>query len=140
VISFEQWAFIADCYTPILVAVSIYVAFTQALTAEQRKQFHWLPVSFCLVALYVVRFGDELLNIWPSFGSDYSTHTAFALVFVLHQTLNSSRLKWLAPLSLMGYMQLMHHQNYHTYLDMLSTTLFLAPIFAFIWVKARTVK
>lgn len=135
--SFKQWALIADLYTPLLMAISLYIVFTHASTAQQRSTYHWQPIAISLIVVYVARLGDEVLNIWASFGADYSTHTAFALVLVLHQMLNSRWLKWLAPLSLLAYMQLMNHQNYHSYLDMVSTIIFLTPIFAVIWSKVN---
>ncbi|GAM62874.1 hypothetical protein JCM19232_4551 [Vibrio ishigakensis] len=101
----------------------------------QQRDF-WLcakPLIYSTIYLYVMRFVDIALDIWPSFGSDYSTHTAVALVLVVQIWMLNVRFGVLSALSLAGYMQLMNFLDYHTYLDMVSTSLFLLPVFVLIW-------
>ncbi|GAM59743.1 hypothetical protein JCM19231_4103 [Vibrio ishigakensis] len=129
----STWALIADIYTPLLLALAVYLLMGRA--KSQQRGF-WLcakPLIYSTIYLYVMRFVDIALDIWPSFGSDYSTHTAVALVLVVQIWMLNLKLGVLSAFSLLAYMQLMNFLDYHTYLDMVSTSLFLLPVFVLIW-------
>lgn len=79
-----------------------------------------------LMLAYGIRGIDNSLHIWTSFNSDYSTHTAVcvAALFVLSHAIG--RVHYWIGLFL-GYAVLMVYQQYHTILDITSTTLVVAP-------------
>lgn len=126
--SFEQWAFIADLYTPIIVAVCIIC---MLLSARQSKHVGLWQLGGVLLStafIYVVMFIDNVLGIWPAFHLDYSTHTAIALVFIGYFIVYTPKIKGLMMLSMVGYAALMMHQKYHTLTDIITTTICVMPI------------
>ncbi|CAM3176164.1 hypothetical protein [Vibrio rarus] len=134
-LTYQQWALIADLYTPVLIISSVFLL----ISASPQLRICCVKAQlFCIALVYGSMMMDEWLSIWPSFSADYSTHTAIALVFVVHITLKGPRLgQVIAVISLLAYMQLMHHQGYHTYLDMISTLIYLLPMLLVTWSAFR---
>ncbi|GEA59825.1 hypothetical protein [Vibrio comitans] len=137
-LTFEQWALIADIYTPLLALWSARLILRET-THNRKISLTALVVTICIV--YVSRFVDEWLGIWPAFSADYSTHTAVALALVVHIAIKVGVWgKLIAVGSLLAYLQLMNHQDYHTYLDMVSTIIYLLPLFWVSWLHFGAVK
>ncbi|GEM79615.1 hypothetical protein [Vibrio superstes] len=135
-LTFQQWALIADIYTPLLALWSVRLLLQEA-TPLRKISFTALMVTICIV--YGSRFMDEWLGIWPAFKSDYSTHTAVALALVVHIVIKVGLWGRLVAVgSLLAYLQLMNHQQYHTYLDMVSTVIYLLPLFWVSWLHFAT--
>jgi hypothetical protein len=123
-----QWALVADAYTPVLVIVWLLALIHAARVPEFPARKHLLACVVSVAWVYLWMFADQWLSLWPRFGLDYSTHTAFALVFVMALAGFSRVLMWLAVGSLLLYMTLMWFLGYHTWPDMLSTVLVIGPI------------
>lgn len=112
-------AIIADIYSPILLIV-IAAIFRNSPTERRR-------LVSAMAAYMAGAFGfmllDKTASLWPRFGLDYSSHTAFAVVCVwwICKNLKPSfwRIFWGA--SLFVYFALMVHLNYHTTTDILTT-------------------
>ncbi len=135
-LTFEQWAIIADIYTPLLVMASGVIVWQERQSSSNwqlLRKMHLLPIGLTLIVSFTSSLIDRLLGIWPSFNSDFSTHTAVALVFVVHICVYRPSWRLASIVSLFAYLQLMNHQDYHTYLDMITTTAFLLPFFWKIW-------
>ncbi|GAD79106.1 hypothetical protein [Vibrio ezurae] len=130
-LSFEQWALIADIYTPVLVVISLRLLY---LSSGDPRKADIKALLATTAVVYASMLLDDYLSIWPTFNADYSTHSGIALVFVAHIVVKSAwRARMLAIGSLLAYLQLMHHQHYHTYLDMSSTLVYLLPLFWLTW-------
>ncbi|WP_261815418.1 hypothetical protein [Vibrio gallicus] len=132
-LQYSTWAFIADLYTPLFLIVAVFLL---RKYSQGRGVRLWRCASALLLStlyLYIVRFVDLGLGIWPSFNADYSTHTAVALVLVVQIYTLNKKLGVYCALLLVSYMQLMKYLGYHTYLDMITTSLFLLPVFLLIW-------
>ncbi|OBU24542.1 hypothetical protein C0Z01_08950 [Photobacterium kishitanii] len=126
--TFAQWAFIADLYTPIIVVVCIIC---MLLSARYRKSVGLWQLGGVLLStafIYMVMFLDNSLGLWPAFDLDYSTHTAIALVFIGYFMVYTPKLSVLMILSMVGYVALMMHQKYHTLADIMTTTICVMPI------------
>jgi hypothetical protein len=124
---------LADSYTPLLALACL----SWLLKGVYQKQFSKIKVHggfivYALLVSYGFMAWDNQFHVWPALGLDYSTHTAVAFSLVVSLCLLCSPLTkwWLASLFMYG--GLMRYQNYHSYLDMLSTALvvsiFLAPV------------
>ncbi|MDZ7922828.1 MAG: hypothetical protein U5M23_01945 [Marinagarivorans sp.] len=130
---------IADAYIPTLLVV------TALSMAIHFKNPHTLLTSICKLALlmllpYGLMLADQALHLWQKLHWDYSTHTAVAATCcwylfwlgkgtVLASRIFHSRFIYsLWPLSLAAYLTLMDYQNYHSWQDMLSTLVALAPL------------
>lgn len=122
--TYEQLDFIADCYIPLLLILFL-------AQVGRRMYCHWpergAVVFACgyLVGLLVIVYGvmllDNLVQLWPRMGLDYSTHTSVALVLVIGLSLVLPLMwRWFA-LSLLAYAGLMLYQQYHSVMDMVST-------------------
>lgn len=134
--TYEVGAFLADCYTPVLIAISLWIFYLQRAKGEPiRLDVRGLALSVVLV--YAVRLLDAWLGIWPALNLDFSTHTAIALALCVHHI--TYRVKWIIPvvLGLLAYLQLMKYMHYHSYRDMLTTSLCIAPFLWWFWTGGR---
>jgi hypothetical protein len=120
--SYETLDTIADAYAPLLLIVSLAFIVVALFRARWRAAgLLLLTVSAVLAIAYGIRFFDSRFNIWSTFGLDYSTHTAVALVLVASLTANMPRLAVLWVGSLIVYALLMLYQGYHTVPDIAAT-------------------
>ena len=127
--TFEQWAFIADLYTPMIVIICV-ISMVK-LEREQGMRSGLFSLSGVLLStafIYAVMFVDNTLEIWPAFNLDYSTHTAIALVFIGYFIVYTPKLRGVMVFSIVGYALLMIHQKYHTLSDIISTTIIVMPV------------
>lgn len=104
----------------ILSIIGICWHFKQRNIVTVKQQLLFLLSALLIV--YGLKFVDHKLTIWPAFNSDYSTHTAFiiAMCAVLYRQFKRPFL-WIA--TALVYMGLMRYQQYHSWLDMVSTSI-----------------
>ncbi|HHS99970.1 MAG TPA: hypothetical protein ENK73_03850 [Thiomicrospira sp.] len=128
-LTYQQWDLIADSYIPVLAT------FTLVLLLQQSKQpgtkyglINLFHLVLSIVFIYLMMFIDQTFELWPSFGLDYSTHTALALVFVIFIGLNNVKCCIASCLSMFMYAGLMIYQEYHSVLDILTTALVVVPV------------
>ena len=132
-LTYQQWDAIADAYLPALLVISLIFL----INTLRLKQFKQGAVEFLLlllgtISIYSVMFIDNSLKIWPSFNSDYSTHTALALVFVFYLC-QKHKIAFIGAIgSMCAYIILMMYQEYHTFLDIVTTSLVVLPILYFV--------
>ncbi len=136
--SYEALDTIADAYTPLLLIVFLMTLGVNLYRLWPNYREPVLHFGFLLMLLtvsYGFMFIDKALGLWPAFGSDYSTHTAVALslVFALC-VLTPRQAKWIAG-SMFAYAALMVYQQYHSVLDIVSTTS-LISLFALVFLRA----
>lgn len=110
---------IADIYSPILLIV--IAAIIRNSPTKRRR------LVSAMVAYMAGAFGfmllDKIASLWPRFGLDYSTHTAFAVVCVWWICKNLKPIFWRIfwSASPLVYFALMVHLDYHTAADILTT-------------------
>ncbi|WP_060988445.1 hypothetical protein [Photobacterium leiognathi] len=126
--TYQQWALIADVYTP-MIALACLISILRVMLKSSMQQglIRLGLVILSTIFIYTMMFIDNILHIWPAFGLDYSTHTAIALVFVAYFIVYKSRLMHLMVISMFSYALIMVHQHYHTVADILTTTVFILP-------------
>ncbi|WP_061011829.1 hypothetical protein [Photobacterium leiognathi] len=127
--TYQQWALIADVYTP-MIALACLISILRVMLKSSMQQglIRLGLVILSTIFIYTMMFIDNILHIWPAFGLDYSTHTAIALVFVAYFIVYKSRLMHLIVISMFSYALIMVHQHYHTVADILTTTVFILPV------------
>ncbi|ARU56096.1 peptidase S24, LexA repressor [Oleiphilus messinensis] len=129
-LSYEMLDAIADTYIPLLALISIFLLVRLGMHRDWRMLARQLGgLIFSLLCAYGLMLVDFLLTIWAHVGMDYSTHTAVALVFVIHLTMWWKRMWRLWWLSFLGYLALMFYQQYHTVADMFSTGVVICMLF-----------
>lgn len=126
-LSHDQWALVADVYTPVLVIAWLLVLIRAARIPEFPARSHLLAVVVSVACVYLWMVADQWLALWPRFGLDYSTHTALGLAFVIALAGFGRALALAGVISLLLYMVLMWSLGYHTWMDMLSTVLIIGP-------------
>ncbi|KJF98789.1 hypothetical protein [Photobacterium leiognathi] len=127
--TYQQWALIADVYTPMIALACLITILRVMMKGNVQQGLIRLGlVASSTLFIYGVIFLDNALHIWPTFGLDYSTHTAIALVFVAYFIVYKSRLMHLIVISMFSYALIMVHQHYHTVADILTTTVFILPV------------
>ena len=128
--TYEQWDFIADTYIPILALMNILLMAFSAKLRTWGNLRQWIQTLFISILLvYLCMWLDQVLEIWPKFNSDFSTHTALAFALVWPWQRHSKPLSLFGYASLFLYFVLMNFQHYHTWLDMISTLVFMAMVF-----------
>ena len=128
-LTYQQWDAIADSYLPFLLVLSLIFLFK----TFWRKKFNQGAIEFAslflgTVSIYSIMFIDNSLRIWPSFNSDYSTHTALALVFIFYLCQKHKMALVGSIVSMCAYIVLMMYQEYHTFLDIITTSLVVLPV------------
>lgn len=115
-------ALVCECLTPILVLACFTLPWLHKKPATKKLISYTMIVelSLGLISTYGLMWLDNTYQIWPAFGLDYSTHTAFALTFCL-PLVKHQHWSWLGMLLL--YAWLMKSLNYHSWADMLTTLL-----------------
>lgn len=131
--SYETLDTIADVYIPLLLGIFIVAVLAELYKSWPRYQsavahVYWL--TGLLVVSYGIMFFDNATHLWPSFGLDYSTHTAVSLSLVLALCVLFSPHWVIIIVSMLAYCALMMYQEYHSFMDIFSTSLVIL-IFAF---------
>lgn len=122
--SYETLDAIADSYNPALALVSLAFIAAGVFRVQWRLAVLRLSAFIVIVLVaYGLMFLDRRFNIWPSFGLDYSTHTAVALGLVLFLSFSAPRWAVIWICSFISYMLLMLYQRYHTIADIATTGL-----------------
>jgi len=129
-------AHIADIYNPLLLVISIALSIYWGI---KFKSARGLMLVISAVVVYSLMFLDLNFKIWPSFGLDYSTHTATALAmcFFIGATLKKVWINILLLASLLAYGELMVILNYHSWLDIFSTGIVVGLVLYFIYFFLR---
>lgn len=137
-LTYKQWDVIADAYIPIL-AILFLVFIVRLIFKKQFKLSATLlaVTGLSIVYVYGWMYLDIKLGIWPRIGWDYSTHTAlaWALVWANVFAYKNSRIPVFISLGL--YLGLMDYQNYHTWADMISTSLVIGPFVYWLFKKLK---
>ena len=114
---------ICDSISPLLLLMALGISIRESLRGNYQKA--GTLVGFLvggMLWIYGLRYLDSLFHWWPAFGSDYSTHTAFILVVCVTISMGVQATRWLTGVFI-AYMLAMMYQDYHTLLDIVSTTL-----------------
>ena len=119
---------LADSINPGLALLALAFPWINrgAFAASGSRWFFWAGTALGLVVVYSIQFVDNRLMLWPSFGLDYSTHTAFA-VSVTTSIVTASK-RWLLLLLpiLIAYAGLMMYLDYHSLADILTAAIVIA--------------
>ncbi len=121
---------IADFYTPLLALAALAFIVIALFKSQWRLAGQrLLTLTAALSVAYGLMFFDKHFKLWSSFGLDYSTHTAVALVLVVFLATNAPKLTTLWLVSLLAYALLMLYQGYHTVSDIVVTgTVVIIPV------------
>ncbi|MCU7936728.1 MAG: hypothetical protein KZQ99_17955 [Candidatus Thiodiazotropha sp. (ex Dulcina madagascariensis)] len=114
---------VCDSVNPILFLTAVGLVLkdlSKGVFIRARKTLVFLFAGLAFV--YSLFFLDTRLNIWHSFGSDYSTHTAFAIAVSVAISVAVRSARWLIVV-LFLYAMAMLYQAYHSILDIVTTSL-----------------
>ncbi len=128
----EPLALLADAYNGAIILAWLF-SLWRASAPRRRTLIQRLGLG--LVATYTWLLVDNHWGIWPSVGADFSTHSAFAVSWVLALWGQAYSRLWLASLPLYG--ALMAYLGYHSPLDMLSSV---AAQLALWWLLAQALR
>lgn len=119
---------ICDLVNPLVWLLAISLAIHSMIRKNYRRAGISLGLlAFGLSLTYGLMWLDIQWQIWPSFGADYSTHTAFLIACLVAIHCQQPRTITLL-LTYCGYMLTMHYQQYHSLLDIVTTTLVISGI------------
>ncbi|MGI9273680.1 MAG: hypothetical protein ACR2PT_02320 [Endozoicomonas sp.] len=128
-LTYQELDLIADAYIPILTLIFLFLLGKSMLQTGIRSQAAVAGSVFrSVIVVYALNGLDNSFNIWTLAGTNYSTHTAMALVFVVFLARRNATASLLSILSMLLYAALMVYQEYHSIGDILSTTLVVVPL------------
>ncbi len=125
-LSYQTLDAIADTYNPALLVASLLLVSYRIYQSPQHLREALRQLGFILIVMawvYGFMWLDNTYHIWPKFGLDYSTHTAFALSLSVLLLQIKGAYRWINVGVFCAYLALMRYQNYHTVADMLTTAL-----------------
>lgn len=125
---FEILDLIADSYNPILLLTGVYLVVLSFRSDRKQGFLRIVLLALLLLSVYLLQFIDHSLGLWQAYGSDYSTHTAFALAMVFFLYISTRRFKMTVMATFVAYVLLMLYQQYHTLAGIVSTILAISPI------------
>ncbi len=128
--TYEQIDFIADLYIPTLF-VFILALIAHSLKKKPRSQPVIPTVQTAIVSIaivYTLMFVDLQFRFWPTFGLDYSTHTALGLALSFSISLMKRAFIIPVGLSFVAYCGVMLYQGYHSVLDIVTTIIVVLPL------------
>lgn len=132
-LSYETLDAIADSVNPTLGVVSLLVPWVKR-NRSWRQALLLNAITFVAVALaYVLQALDNATGVWPSAGLDFSTHTAIFIAVASSLWQHGIAWRWGVLAVGAGYAILMRIQNYHSWLDMITTSIAIVPLLVLIW-------
>lgn len=93
----------------------------------------WLASILCVMTVYIVKVIEQRLDIWQSFGSDYSTHSALAAALVISLWFLEKGRRVLIIGVFIAYEILIVLLGFHSVLDVISTLLIVTPLQFLCW-------
>ena len=130
-LTYDQWDAVADSYTPILFFLSCARVAWLVRNTNQKivvATHQGLVLIACLLWAYGLMFLDNALRIWPMLNLDYSTHTAVSGVFAVYLMQHNRISALIGAASLLAYFGLMRFQQYHSWMDIITTIAVVAPV------------
>ncbi len=137
--SWEAWDAIADSVIPILAIIALLWPWLRSRGEWRHATISTVATLLSAAYAYALSALDGRFGWWPAVGLDFSTHTAIAIVCVvsLCAIKPSTWMAWTAIL--FAYFVLMVYQRYHTWADILTTAVVIAPpLIAGRWWLARS--
>lgn len=130
-LTYQTLDLIADAYIPfLLMCVLLCGGYRTAASREPLRSgvYQLSQLLLNVSAVYAMGYIDQKLLLWPSWGLDYSTHTALAIALCVRFWRCSPwwQARFICFASLASYAALMRYQQYHTWADMLITALYMA--------------
>lgn len=125
--SWETLDAIADSVSPILGIIALLWPWLRWRGTWRHAALNVLITLLSLGVAFGMSALDGRFGWWPAAGLDFSTHTAIsiALVVALCSIKPSTWMAWTAVL--LGYFVLMVYQRYHTWTDIGTTAVVIAP-------------
>jgi hypothetical protein len=140
-LSYEQLDNIADAYNPSLLIIYLIVVCFFFYKHKKLSIVLFVQGFLGLLLTYTILYIDNTLALWPSAEMDYSTHSAFALALIFPLVLNKIKFNLGLIFSFCIYAALMLYQNYHSIMDIVSSTIvFLFFDFILIEITRRMIK
>jgi hypothetical protein len=118
---------IADSVNPVLGIIALLWPWLRWRSSWRHAALSVMVTLLSVAFAYAMSALDGRFGWWPAVGLDFSTHTAIAIALVvsLGAIKPSTWLAWTAIL--FGYFVLMVYQRYHTWSDIVTTAVVIAP-------------
>lgn len=121
--SYETLDTIADAVNPVLLIATLLLPALPVVRARIGTILWYVRVVAALCIVYGLMALDVRFGLWAAFGSDYSTHTAFAVALAALWYRAGRTLFLVVAGVVLLYCGLMLYQRYHTLLDLATTAL-----------------
>jgi hypothetical protein len=125
--SFETLDAIADSVNPLLGLVALTWPWLRWRGQWRLASLHVVVTLLSVAFAYAITALDHANGWWPSWGLDFSTHTAVCVALIVALcAINLSLAGWWVGV-FAAYVALMLYQEYHSVADIVTTALVVAP-------------
>jgi hypothetical protein len=126
-VTWETWDAIADSFIPLLALIALTWPWLRWRSSWRHAALSIVVTLLSVGYAYAMSALDARFGWWPAAGLDFSTHTALAIALTvsLCAIKPSTWMAWTA--ALFAYFVLMVYQRYHTWADILTTAVVIAP-------------
>lgn len=127
--TYQMWEHVADSVVPLLGLIALLAPWFGPSQFAQPRTDYYLRIAIAWLATIALRaLNHSDWALWPLMGAQYSGHTGVFMVFAVSLAAWNLRWVWLGVVVLLLYGQLMIHQGYHAFGDILATALAMGPI------------
>ena len=126
-LSHQALKIVADSVNPTLGVLALALPFAK-WRGQPRPALMHIGVTLLTTALmYAVRAAFGLEGVWGSRGMDFSTHASVCIILVAALSSLNWRTVWVWSAVFVSYDALMVYQNYHTWIDIGTTSAVIVP-------------
>ena len=130
---YESWDRIADAVNPTVGVITLALSLAVRRPGNPPRWAQLLLTLAAVASVYVIGWIDAQLGLWASAGLDYSGHTAVHVAIVVSLWMIDRRAGMAGTVIALLYGALMLYQKYHSFGDIATTAVVIAPLAWGIW-------
>lgn len=130
---YESWDRIADAVNPTVGVITLALSLAVRRPGNPPRWAQLLLTLAAVASIYAVGWLDARLGLWSSAGLDYSTHTALHVAIVVSLWMIDRRAGMAGVAIALLYVALMLYQKYHSFADIATSAVVIAPLAWGIW-------
>ena len=130
---YESWDRIADAVNPTVGVITLGLSLAVRRPGNPPRWAQLLLTLAAVASIYAVGWLDARLGLWSSAGLDYSTHTALHVAIVVSLWMIDRRAGMAGVAIALLYVALMLYQKYHSFADIATSAVVIAPLAWGIW-------
>ena len=136
---YESWDRVADAINPILGVITLALSLAIRRPGNPPRWAQLILTLTAVASVYAIRWLDGHYALWPAAGMEFSTHAGVHVAIVASLWMIDRRLGIAGVVIALLYGALMLYQKYHSFADIASTVVVIAPLALGIWILGQRV-